>query len=103
VTAIAVTCEMGTLGKDAAAGLSERSPGITVFTTKLVEHDVAERAGVARYRGGRWPRRPDRVPRLPPFDMTTVRTQANDQPARPAPTSALPWRVALPCRRTPWL
>jgi hypothetical protein len=42
------------LGKEVTAGLSERSPGLTVFTTKLVEQDVAERAGVARYRGCRW-------------------------------------------------
>jgi hypothetical protein len=47
---------------------------------------------VARYRGRRWPRKPDRVPR-PPFDMTSVSTRANDQPARPAPASVLPWRV----------
>src|SRR5438034_2329606 len=45
VTVIAMTREMGTLGKDVAAGLSERL-GLSVVHHELVEHDIAERAGV---------------------------------------------------------
>ena len=41
---IAMTREMGTLGKDVAAGLAERL-GLTVVHHELVEH-VAERAGM---------------------------------------------------------
>jgi len=40
-----MTREMGTLGKDVAAGLCERL-GLTVVHHELVEHDIAERAGM---------------------------------------------------------
>ncbi len=42
---IAMTREMATLGKDVAAGLAERL-GLTVVHHELVEHDIAERAGI---------------------------------------------------------
>ena len=42
---IAMTREMGTLGKDVAAGLAERL-GIEVIHHELVEHDIAERTGM---------------------------------------------------------
>src|SRR5262245_3291751 len=45
MTVIAMTREMATLGKDVAAGLSERL-GLTVVHHELVEHEIAERAGV---------------------------------------------------------
>jgi cytidylate kinase len=45
MTVIAMTREMATLGKDVAAGLSQRL-GLTVVHHELVEHDIAERAGV---------------------------------------------------------
>ena len=42
---IAMTREMATLGKDVAAGLAERL-GLQVVHHELVEHDIAERAGM---------------------------------------------------------
>jgi cytidylate kinase len=42
---IAMTREMATLGKDVAAGLAERL-GLDVVHHELVEHDIAERAGL---------------------------------------------------------
>ena len=45
MTVIAMTREMGTLGKDVAAGLAEKL-GLTVVHHELVEHDIAERAGM---------------------------------------------------------
>jgi cytidylate kinase len=42
---IAMTREMATRGKDVAAGLSERL-GLTVMHHELVEHDIAQRAGM---------------------------------------------------------
>ena len=42
---IAMTREMATLGKDVAAGLAERL-GLTVVHHEVVEHDIAERAGM---------------------------------------------------------
>jgi hypothetical protein len=42
---IAMTREMATLGKDVAAGLAERL-GLKVVHHELIEHDVAERAGL---------------------------------------------------------
>ena len=42
---IAMTREMATLGKDVAAGLAERL-GLTVVHHEVVEHDIAERAGL---------------------------------------------------------
>ena len=42
MTVIAMTREMGSLGKDVAAGLSE-TLGIEVVHQELVEHHVAER------------------------------------------------------------
>lgn len=42
---IAMTREMATLGKDVAAGLAEKL-GLNVVHHELVEHDVAERAGM---------------------------------------------------------
>jgi cytidylate kinase len=42
---IAMTREMATLGKDVAAGLTERL-GLTVVHHELVEHGIAERAGM---------------------------------------------------------
>jgi cytidylate kinase len=42
---IAMTREMATLGKDVAAGLAERL-GLTVVHHELVEHGIAERAGM---------------------------------------------------------
>lgn len=46
MTIIAMTREMATLGKDVAAGLAERLD-LTVVHHELVEHDIAERAGVS--------------------------------------------------------
>ena len=43
---IAMTREMATLGKDVAAGLAERL-GLTVVHHEVVEHDIAERAGMS--------------------------------------------------------
>lgn len=45
MTVIAMTREMGTLGREVAAGLSERL-NINVVHHELVEHDIAERAGM---------------------------------------------------------
>jgi cytidylate kinase len=42
---IAMTREMATLGKDVAAGLAERL-GLQIVHHELVEHDIAERAGM---------------------------------------------------------
>ena len=42
---IAMTREIATLGKDVAAGLAERL-GLTVVHHEVVEHDIAERAGM---------------------------------------------------------
>jgi cytidylate kinase len=42
---IAMTREMATLGKDVAAGLADRL-GLNVVHHELVEHDIAERAGM---------------------------------------------------------
>jgi cytidylate kinase len=42
---IAMTREMATLGKDVAAGLAERL-GLHIVHHELVEHDIAERAGM---------------------------------------------------------
>ena len=42
---IAMTREMATLGKDVAAGLADRL-GLTVVHHELVEHGIAERAGM---------------------------------------------------------
>lgn len=42
---IAMTREMATLGKDVAAGVAERL-GLDVVHHELVEHDIAERAGM---------------------------------------------------------
>lgn len=42
---IAMTREMATLGKDVAAGLADRL-GLTIVHHELVEHDIAERAGM---------------------------------------------------------
>jgi cytidylate kinase len=42
---IAMTREMATLGKDVAAGLAERL-GLNIVHHELVEHDIAERAGM---------------------------------------------------------
>ncbi len=42
---IAMTREMATLGKDVAAGLADRL-GLEVVHHELVEHDIAERAGM---------------------------------------------------------
>jgi cytidylate kinase len=42
---IAMTREMGSLGKDVAAGLAERM-GLTVVHHELVEHHLAEKLGV---------------------------------------------------------
>jgi cytidylate kinase len=42
---IAMTREMATLGRDVAAGLAQRL-GLTVVHHELVEHDIAERAGM---------------------------------------------------------
>ena len=43
---IAMTREMGTRGKDVTARLADRL-GLMVVHHELVEHDIAERAGVA--------------------------------------------------------
>lgn len=43
---IAMTREMATLGKDVAAGLAERL-GLDIVHHELVEHDIAERAGMS--------------------------------------------------------
>lgn len=43
---IAMTREMATLGKDVAAGLAERF-GLTIVHHEVVEHDIAERAGMS--------------------------------------------------------
>ena len=45
MTVIAMTREMGTLGKDVAAGLADVL-GITVVHHELVEHHIAERMDV---------------------------------------------------------
>ena len=45
MVAIAMTREMGTLGKDVAQGLAE-SLGLKVIHSELVEHDLATRLGV---------------------------------------------------------
>ena len=45
MTVIAMTREMATLGKDVAAGLADRL-GLEVVHHELVEHDIAERAGM---------------------------------------------------------
>ena len=45
MTVIAMTREMATLGKDVAAGLAQRL-GLTVVHHEVVEHDIAERAGI---------------------------------------------------------
>ena len=42
---IAMTREMGTLGKEVAAGLAERL-GLEVVHHELVEHDISERSGL---------------------------------------------------------
>jgi cytidylate kinase len=42
---IAMTREMATLGKDVAAGLAERF-GLAIVHHEVVEHDIAERAGM---------------------------------------------------------
>ena len=42
---IAMTREVGTLGRDVAAGLAERL-GLEIIHHELVEHDIAERAGL---------------------------------------------------------
>jgi hypothetical protein len=42
---IAMTREMGSLGKDVAAGLAEQM-GLTVVHQELVEHHLAEKLGV---------------------------------------------------------
>ena len=42
---IAMTREVGTLGRDVAAGLAERL-GVEIIHHELVEHDIAERAGL---------------------------------------------------------
>lgn len=42
---IAMTREMATLGKDVAAGLAERF-GLTIVHHEVVEHEIAERAGL---------------------------------------------------------
>ena len=42
---IAMTREMGTLGKDVVAGLAERL-GLEVIHHGLVEHDIAETSGL---------------------------------------------------------
>lgn len=43
---IAMTREMATRGKDVSAGLAERL-GLTIVHHEIVEHDIAERAGLA--------------------------------------------------------
>ena len=45
MTVIAMTREMGSLGKDVAAGLADQM-GLTVVHHELVEHNLAERLGV---------------------------------------------------------
>ena len=45
MVAIAMTREMGTLGKDVAQGIAH-SLGLTVVHSELVEHDLAKRLGV---------------------------------------------------------
>jgi hypothetical protein len=42
---IAMTREMATLGKDVAAGLADRL-GLNIVHHELVEHDIAEHAGM---------------------------------------------------------
>ena len=42
---IAMTREMGTLGKDVVAGLAQRL-GLEVIHHELVEHDIAETSGL---------------------------------------------------------
>ena len=51
-----MTREMGSLGKDVAAGLAEKM-GLTVVHHELVEHNLAERLGVPRERGASLSRR----------------------------------------------
>ena len=53
---IAMTREMGTLGKDVVAGLTERL-GLEVIHHGLVEHDIAESFGFAGKQGASIPRR----------------------------------------------
>ena len=45
MVAIAMTREMGTLGKDVAQGIAN-SLGLKVIHSELVEHDLAARLGV---------------------------------------------------------
>ena len=45
MVAIAMTREMGTLGKDVAQGIAD-SLGLNVIHSELVEHDLATRLGV---------------------------------------------------------
>src|SRR3981081_3108370 len=45
MVAIAMTREMGTLGKDVAQGIAD-SLGLKVIHSELVEHDLATRLGV---------------------------------------------------------
>ena len=45
MVAIAMTREMGTLGKDVAQGIAD-SLGLKVIHSELIEHDLAARLGV---------------------------------------------------------
>jgi hypothetical protein len=45
MVAIAMTREMGTLGKDVAQGIAD-SLGLKIIHSELVEHDLATRLGV---------------------------------------------------------
>ena len=47
MVAIAMTREMGTLGKDVAQGIAD-SLGLKVIHSELVEHDLATRLGSRR-------------------------------------------------------
>jgi hypothetical protein len=47
MTVIAMTREMGTRGSEVATGVAERL-GLSVIHHEIVEHDIAERAGMMK-------------------------------------------------------
>jgi cytidylate kinase len=87
VAVIAMTREMGSLGKDVAAGLANEL-GLKIIHSEIVEHDVAERLGVKesavhRYLEGgasmldRWQIDKKRLSRYTAEEMLEVAQQGN--------------------------
>jgi cytidylate kinase len=87
MTVIAMTREMGSLGKDVAAGLADQM-GLTVVHHELVEHHLAERLGVKestvhRYLEGeaslleRWKIDKDKLSRLTAEEILELANKGN--------------------------